>query len=221
MAEFCVLVTAKAPEPGRVKTRLRPPATLEQAADIAAAALLDTLDTVCALGRGPVVVALSGDHRRAARRDEIDAALRRVTVIGQRGKDFAARLAHAHADAAALCPGLPVLQIGMDTPQITHRLIDSAWAALRRDRDGVLGPATDGGWWLLGLRDPARASALRKVPMSRPDTGQRTLAALAAAGVDVASAAILSDVDTMADAREVAGMVRGSRFARAVAAVHR
>jgi uncharacterized protein len=216
----CLLVVAKAPVPGLAKTRLTPPATPRQAAGIAAAALLDTLDAVRNTPGAVPVVALTGDLDLACHADELRAALAPMTVIGQRGPDFAHRLANAHADAALCCPGLPILQIGMDTPQVTPDLL-SGTAALLADADVVLGPAEDGGWWALGLRDPLRANALRDVPMSRADTGARTLAALARSGTDAMISATLSDVDTYVDAIRVAERIPTSRFAAAVAAVAR
>lgn len=83
--------------------------------------------------------------------------------------------------------------------------------------DAVLGPANDGGWWVLGLRDPLAAAALHGVPMSTAETGDRTLDALRAAGLRVVLAEPLTDVDTAAEAVAVAAQVPGSRFARAVA----
>jgi glycosyltransferase A (GT-A) superfamily protein (DUF2064 family) len=215
---FCLLVVAKAPVPGLAKTRLTPPATPEQAADIAAAALLDTLDAVRDTPGAVPVVAMTGDLTWACRADEIRAALASMTVVGQRGTDFAHRLANAHADAAWRCPGLPIVQIGMDTPQVTPELLRDT-AALLTDADVVLGPAFDGGWWALGLRDPFHANALRAVPMSRHDTGARTLAALTRHHTNVMIAATLSDVDTVDDAMRVAEQMPASRFADAVAAI--
>lgn len=215
-SRFCLLVVAKAPVPGLAKTRLTPPASPAQAAEIAAAALLDTLDAVAATPGAVPVVAMTGDLAAAARAAELRAALAPLTVLPQRGNDFGARLAHAHADAAAACPGLPIVQIGMDTPQLGPDLLADT-AALLADADAVLGPAEDGGWWALGLRDPRRAAALRDVPMSRSDTGALTLAALA--GCSTAIGATLSDVDTLADALRVADLVPRGRFAAAVAAL--
>jgi glycosyltransferase A (GT-A) superfamily protein (DUF2064 family) len=219
-ARFVLLVVAKAPVPGFAKTRLCPPATPAQAAEIAAAALLDTLDAVCAVPGAAPVVAMTGDLGAATRGAEIGLALRGATVIPQRGWDFGARLTNAHADAAAVHAGLPILQIGMDTPQVTPDSLAATIApVLRHGHDSVLGPAADGGWWALGLADPRRAQVLAGVPMSRDDTGARTLRALIACGLEPWQAAKLSDVDTMADARGVAMECPDSRFARAVAAV--
>ncbi|MBP2340715.1 rSAM/selenodomain-associated transferase 1 [Saccharothrix coeruleofusca] len=207
-----LLVVAKAPVPGAAKTRLTPPATPGQAAEIAAAALLDTLDAVLRTPGVRPVVALTGDLSAACRRAELRAALRRFLVLPQRGADFAERLANAHADTARR-HGLPVLQIGMDTPQVTPQLLDSSVGALA-EHDAVLGPAEDGGWWALGLRDATRARALRDVPMSRNDTGVRTASALRDKGIGMLPT--LSDVDTIDDALAVAGNLPGTRFAEAV-----
>ncbi|HEY2765588.1 MAG TPA: DUF2064 domain-containing protein [Pseudonocardiaceae bacterium] len=205
-----LLVVAKAPVPGYAKTRLCPPATAAQAAAIAAAALLDTLDATTGYR---TVVALAGRLAHAERSAELRAALARCDVVRQRGRCFATRLANAQADAARA--GCPVLQIGMDTPQVHGALFDDAAAALR-GTDAVLGPAADGGWWGLGLHDPRHARVLLDVPMSTPDTGELTLRALRAAGLRVGMLPELSDVDTMADAARVVGEVPGSRFAVAV-----
>lgn len=214
-ARASILVVAKAPVPGLAKTRLSPAVLPEQAADIAAAALLDTLDAVLATPGVVPVVALTGDLAVAERSPEIRELLRRTVVVPQRGVDFATRLVNAHADAAHLNAGLPVFQIGMDTPQVTAELLDGCVDALRRT-DAVLGPATDGGWWALGLRDGYRAGPLRTVPMSRADTGSLTAKALERGGLRIGYLPELSDVDDMATAREVAAVLPGSRFAEAL-----
>ncbi|WP_020670226.1 TIGR04282 family arsenosugar biosynthesis glycosyltransferase [Amycolatopsis nigrescens] len=216
-ARFCLLVVAKAPVPGFAKTRLCPPATPEQAAGLAAAALLDTLDAVLATPGAVPVVAMTGDLAAASDSAELTGRLRATTVIAQRGRDFAVRLANAHADVGLLHRRLPVLQIGMDTPQVTPELLTGSAERLLGGRQAVLGPAVDGGWWALGLRDPRLAEVLAGVPMSRPDTGELTRRALAGAGVSPATLPTLSDVDTLADAHAVAAGLTSGRFARAVA----
>jgi rSAM/selenodomain-associated transferase 1 len=217
---LALLVVAKAPEPGRVKTRLCPPLTPDQAADLAAAALLDTLAAVAAVPGGRVVVALTGDLSRAARAAAVRRALRGVPTPAQRGRDLGHRIAAAHRDAAALLPGRPVLQLGMDTPQVDPALLAEAAAPLRSERvDAVVGPAADGGWWVLGLRDPRMAAVIADVPTSRSDTGERTVAALRAAGLRVGLSSQLSDVDTIADAVAVSAVAPRTRFAAAVAAL--
>ncbi|MEQ4209084.1 DUF2064 domain-containing protein [Actinopolymorpha sp. B17G11] len=212
-----VLVVAKAPEAGRVKTRLTPIATPVEAADIAAAALLDTLDAVHATG-AVVIVALAGDLDRTLRGREIRSQLARGVVLSQRGDSFGDRLANAHLDAREIHPYGPILQIGGDTPQVTPELLSQAADRLRnREVDGVLGPAADGGWWAIGLRTAKHADTLRTVPMSRSDTGARTLAALRTLGIRITTLPQLRDVDTVEDAVATAAQIPGSRFARAVA----
>ncbi|MEU2615834.1 DUF2064 domain-containing protein [Micromonospora sp. NPDC007271] len=211
-----LLVMAKAPVPGAVKTRLCPPATPGEAARIAAAALRDTLDAGRALPGVTPVLALRGRVADAEDGSDLTAALAGWSVLAQRGGDLGDRLANAHADVATAWPGRPVLQIGMDTPQLTPgRLL----AAVRRLdlADAVLGPALDGGWWALGLREPRQAAALRAVPMSTARTGRRTWAALARRGLRTLALPVLRDVDEWPDALAVAAEAPASRFARQVA----
>lgn len=215
-----ILVLAKAPEPGRVKTRLCPPLTHEQSADLAAAALLDSIAAASAVPGSQAVVVLTGSLHRAARRAEITAALAGLTVLPQRGDALGERIAAAHLDAAAALPARRTLQIGMDTPQVDAGLLRAADEALAHPGvDAVLGPAVDGGWWALGLRRPSDAELVVEVPTSRADTGARTLDALRAGGLNVHLLPELSDVDTAADAVAVAAAAPRSRFAAAVAAL--
>ncbi|MFI7431228.1 DUF2064 domain-containing protein [Micromonospora sp. NPDC049836] len=217
-----LLVVAKAPVAGAVKTRLCPPATPARAARIAAAALRDTVDAVAATPGVTPVLALAGRLAEAADGEQLAAAVAGWPVLPQRGPDLATRLAHAHADVAAAYPGRPVLQIGMDTPQVTPSDLAEAVRRLAvAGTDAVLGGAADGGWWALGLRDPRHAAALRGVPMSTAGTGRLTGAALAGRGLRVAPLPVLRDVDGWADALAVAGLVPGGRFAGEVAALHR
>ncbi|TXL57669.1 TIGR04282 family arsenosugar biosynthesis glycosyltransferase [Aeromicrobium terrae] len=210
MSAPTVLVVAKAPVPGLAKTRVARTVGDDSAADLAAAALLDTLDAV----RGsdlPAVVALTGDLSEAARSEEIVAALDAVRVVPQEGETFGDRLAQAHLDADA---GHGVVQIGMDTPQVTADDLLEATALLER-WPSVLGPAEDGGWWLLGVRNGRDASALTSVRMSTSFTGQHTRTVLPH---PVGELRRLCDVDTWADAQAVARQAPASRFAAAVRA---
>jgi glycosyltransferase A (GT-A) superfamily protein (DUF2064 family) len=206
-----LLVVAKAPEPGQAKTRLAATVGDRVAAEIAAAALLDTLEAVAAAPVTARVVALTGDLAGAAGAAEIRHRLEAFTVIEQRGDSFADRLANAHADAA---DGYPVLQIGMDTPQVTVELLASCAGRLL-ETPAVLGLARDGGWWVLGVWTPATADCLRTVPMSQPDTGVLTLKALRDNGIDVAAVQQLADFDVLDDVAAVRdACAPASRFAR-------
>ncbi|MEV1328131.1 DUF2064 domain-containing protein [Micromonospora costi] len=215
-----LLVMAKAPVPGAVKTRLCPPASPVQAARIAAAALRDTLDTVRATPGVTPVLACAGRLTDAEDAAGLVTGLHGWTVLAQRGTGLGDRLAHAHADVAAAWPGRPVLQIGMDTPQLTPAGLAAAARRLAV-ADAVLGAAVDGGWWALGLRDPRHAALLRTVPMSTVRTGRHTWSALVGRGLRCALLPLLRDVDEWPDALAVAAEAPDGRFARQVGAVRR
>jgi len=209
-----VLVVAKAPVPGLAKTRLAATVGNAAAADVAAAALLDTLDAVAAAPVAARVVAMTGALAAASRSAEIRSRLADFTVLEQRGDGFAERLVNAHADTAEATGGLPVVQIGMDTPQVTAALLVECGTALL-STGAVLGMATDGGWWVLGLTDPRGAECLRDVPMSTAETGAVTLAALRDTGMTVGLISELADVDTVDDVEAVRrACPPDSRFSR-------
>jgi rSAM/selenodomain-associated transferase 1 len=207
------LVVAKAPVAGQAKTRLGAVVGDEAAADLAAAALLDTLAACEGAFDGRCHLAISGDLDGAARQAEIRTALSSWRVFEQVGAGLDERLAHAHLTLAAESPGA-VVQVGLDTPQLTPTLLRAA-AARVCPRNAVLGPAVDGGWWLLGLDEPAAAAVLVGVPMSSAETGRETHSALMVAGLEVALAPTLRDVDTVADADRVAREAPWTRFAAA------
>lgn len=198
-----ILVLAKQPVAGRVKTRLCPPCTPDQAAAVAAAAIEDTLDAVDGSGADGRVLVVDGHI----------AVRPRWTSVPQTAGGLDVRLAHAYATTAR--PGMATLLIGMDTPQVTGTLLDAAAGALS-EADAALGLAADGGWWALALRDPSHAQALLGIATSRDDTGVRTLEALRRRGLRVATLPVLRDVDTVPDAWEIATAYPGSRFATAV-----
>jgi glycosyltransferase A (GT-A) superfamily protein (DUF2064 family) len=219
MIPVAVLVVAKAPVPGQAKTRLAATVGDRTAADIAAAALLDTLDAVAHAPVAERVVALTGSLDDACAGAELRSRLADFTVVPQRGASFAERLANAHLDAAAASGGLPVLQIGMDTPQVTDELIGECARELLA-ADAVLGLARDGGWWVLGVTTPAMADCLRTIPMSRADTGAVTLAALGDTAANVSLVPTLADVDTVDDVDAVRrDCAPDGRFARATQGV--
>lgn len=217
-----LVVVAKAPVPGTVKTRMCPPLTLVQAAILASAAVLDTMDAAEDCGRrvGVVrVLVLAGDLRGAVGGADITrrvgstgAADAAWQLVGQRGRTFAERLHHAHLDGGA---GLATLQIGMDTPQVCGDLLADAVRRLwQPGTDAVLGPTNDGGWWALGLRPGVSSAFLADVPMSTAETGARTLQAMQLCGLRVAELPTLTDVDTVADGQLVAAQIPDTRFAR-------
>jgi uncharacterized protein len=200
-----LLVICKTPVPGKVKTRLTPPCTPEQAAGLAAAALADTLAAVAAAG-GPGrrrILVLDGEPGPWVP-DGFE-------VLAQHGEGLAGRLANAFADA-----GAPALLVGMDTPQLTAGLLEQGLAALDEGRaDAVYGAADDGGYWTIGLA-AADARVFDGVPMSVETTGAAQRSRLGDLGYTVEDLPSLLDVDTIADARAVAQLAPASRFAAAL-----
>lgn len=192
-----LLVIAKQPLPGRVKTRLTPPFTPEEAASLAEAALADTLATALRVPAARHVLVLDGRPGPWLPPG--------FEVVPQPAGGLDARLAAAFAGCAG-----PALLIGMDTPQATPGLLAPALCWERYD--AWFGPAADGGFWALGLATPDPA-LLRGVPMSRPDTGAVQYGRLRAAGLRIGTLPVLRDVDTAEDARQVAAQAPGTRFA--------
>ena len=210
-----VLVVAKAPVPGRVKTRLGAEVGMERAADLAAAALLDTLRTcVAAVGVDRCRLALEGDLAATTYADRLVAATDGWVVFAQRGDTLADRLAQSMVDLADEDAGA-VVQIAMDTPQIKVADLTRIAGELTCGADAVVGPAEDGGWWALGLADPRHGEHVRGVPTSTATTGADTRKALEAVGLMVRGARPLRDLDRATDAAAVAAACApGSEFAR-------
>lgn len=187
-----LLVMAKAPVAGRVKTRLTRALSAEQAAAVAEASLRDTLAAVAQCRGVRRIVALDGEPGPWLPEG--------FAVTPQCGGSFNKRLAAAWRDA-----GGPGLQIGMDTPQVSAALLEDSLRELDRPGiDAVLGPATDGGWWAIGFRAHI-AGAFDDVPMSAPDTGERQLARLRELGLRVGLLPELRDIDEPEDLVAIAG----------------
>ena len=202
-------IIAKEPRAGFVKTRLCPPCTPRQAADIAGAALLDTLDAVDAL-----VLRVTGVDRVLLFDGDPTAWTRPgYRVVSQRGSGLASRLSNAFDD---LGPGLIV---GMETPGAVPVLADGI-SALRNGHD-VVGLAVDGGYWAIGLHcvDPV---VFDDIPMSTSSTGLAQLARLHRLQRQVRMLPMSHDLDTIDDLRIAASHApEGSRLRVAAQALMR
>lgn len=194
-----VLVLAKAPVAGRVKTRLCPPLEPSEAAAVAEAALADTLEAAGACGATRRILALDGEPGAW-----LPAGWR---VIPQTNGGLDARLTAAWSAA-----GGPGVQIGMDTPQVTAALLTSALDRLDVV-DAALGLATDGGWWAIALRH-AYPSVFARVLMSQASTGRAQLARLHQLRLRVELLPQLDDIDTHDDLQRVAALAPQTRTAR-------
>lgn len=208
LAHVALLVIAKEPLPGDAKTRLCPPCNPEQAAVLAQAALLDTLETLQRTPARRKVLVFEGDARRWRPEG--------FEVIPQRGAGLGERLAAAFEDVDA-----PALIVGMDTPQLTPQLLlDGVSALAEPGVDAVLGRCVDGGYWSVGL-SRGGAYAFGGVPMSCATTWSRQRLRLLELGLRIHDLPLLRDVDTIEDAHAVAREAPGSRFAATLASISR
>ncbi len=196
-----LIVFARYPAPGRVKTRLARDIGPGPACEIYRACLERTLRAarrwhrstggavrVCSAGPpGPRWSELVGPDRE---------------VFPQRGRDLGSRMSNAlHG---ALQEGFrPALCVGTDLPGLTAAHLQAALKALRA-ADVVLGPAADGGYYLVGLNRPA-PGLFRDMPWSTPEVLDRTMLAARQAGLRVARIDVLHDLDTAEDLRGGAG----------------
>jgi rSAM/selenodomain-associated transferase 1 len=206
MQQVALLVIAKQPVAGRVKTRLTPPCSPAQAATLAGAALKDTIHAVANTPARDRLLVFDGDPT-GWQADGFD-------VVAQRGDGLGERLQAAFDGIDG-----PGLLVGMDTPQLTpSALQEAALALMAPDVDAVLGPTIDGGYWCIGFKRPV-AGAFEGVPMSSSDTYLRQRQRLSELGLNLRRLQRLRDVDTIADARLVAGSAPDTRFARTLATI--
>jgi rSAM/selenodomain-associated transferase 1 len=198
-----LIVIAKAPLPGRSKTRLCPPCSPEQAASLAEAALADTLHAVAATRCRGRTIALEGPAGPWLPST--------FEVVAQPDGDLGTRLESAFSHDRG-----PALLIGMDTPQVSPALLESALRELTRpDVDAILGPAADGGYWAIGFRRPC-PGAFDGVRMSTAHTLADQRRRLAELGLRVSELPTLRDVDYLDDARMVAADCPEGGFAGAL-----
>jgi len=157
-AEFngkCALaVMAKAPRPGKVKTRLSPPLTPEEAAELNACFLRDTIanlgDAIQAAPAEWVISYTPVGEETAFRGILTEGAL----LLPQRGDGFGERLLHSAQDLFA-CGFSAVCLIDSDSPTVpTQQFVTAANLLLAPQRTAVIGPSEDGGYYLIGLQTP-------------------------------------------------------------------
>lgn len=205
-----LVILAKAPVPGKVKTRLCPPLTPLQASRVAAAAIADTVAAGLGSAARRCTVALDGSPGEWLPSG--------TAVISQGPGTLGARIEHALADAWQQDP-VPVLLVGMDTPQVTAALLDRVAGVLLADpHRAVLGPAEDGGFWVIGVPRPLRG-LFDGVPMSSARTFLHQGRRLDDLGQRWTVVPGLRDVDDVDDAESVADLAPGTRFAAAFRSV--
>ena len=194
---------ARRPRAGEVKTRLSPAVPPALALELYRAMLEDALAVTAAADANerlvywaPAVEAHDGPAVPPGMRER-----------DQRGGDLGERLAHAFDELIAT-EGDRALILGADCPELESGTLRGAFDQLE-SHDAVLGPARDGGYYLLGLRKPA-PELFRDVEWSTPRVLDQTLERLGLAGLTVALLPALDDLDTPEDLlRWIAGRARG------------
>ena len=189
-----VVILAKAPQPGAVKTRLIPALGSTGAAALARRMLDHALGQALGAGVGPVELCMSPSPGDAAWQGVNLPA--DVLFTAQSEGDLGQRMASAVQRVTTRC-GQPVLLMGSDCPALTSDEITHAAGQLQ-DHDTVLIPAADGGYVLIGLKSPCHA-LFSDMPWSTPAVCAETLRRAAVLGLTVWQGPSLHDIDEPAD----------------------
>jgi rSAM/selenodomain-associated transferase 1 len=205
-----LLVVAKQPAPGQTKTRLCPPLTPSQAAELYECFLRDTLDAMREVpGVEPVIGYLPDDAQ-----DYFHQLAPDMSLIRQRGSSLGERLDDLLKQAITGGSQKAVV-MDSDSPTLPADYLSMAFEQLT-ETDVVLGPTTDGGYYLIGVKQP-QPRLLRQVQMSTSHVLADTLALAKASGLSVSLLPTWYDVDTIADLRrlesEIAEMSANGRAA--------
>ncbi|HET8588923.1 MAG TPA: TIGR04282 family arsenosugar biosynthesis glycosyltransferase [Nakamurella sp.] len=185
-----VLVMARAPRPGAVKTRLQPLLGAQGCARLQAGLIDRTVRLAERVAPGRCWLALD-------RPSDLPATAR---VLRQRGGDLGARMCDAVEQVCSEQPG-PVLVIGTDVPTLQARHLRAAAGMLAGGVEVVFGPALDGGYYLIGLRRPyAAVFTIDPALWGGPQVLTASLAAAEAIGLRTGRLEPLRDLDTPQDA---------------------
>jgi rSAM/selenodomain-associated transferase 1 len=190
-----LVIFAKQPVPGKVKTRLVPPLTFAQAAELYCRMLDDVLALTASVS--DVTRSLFYDGSEDAARFFMEKA-DGLKCFPQQGKDLGERMAEAFREILAMGHG-PAVLIGSDSPDLPHIIIEDAFARLEKgDSDAVFGPTCDGGYYLVGMTRPFQELFV-DIPWSSDRVMQETLERANATGVRYSLLPRWADVDTEAD----------------------
>jgi rSAM/selenodomain-associated transferase 1 len=197
-------VFAKQPVPGRVKTRLIPPLSAEQACQLYDIALRETVARLRTAGL-PLAICYAGQ------REWFRAAFPTLPLLAQCGGDLGARLGHA-AQALFADGAGSVLLAGSDSPDLPIALLRTAAEQLH-DRDVSVIPCHDGGYALVGLRRPS-IGLFDGIPWSTPQVLAATRQRCRELGLTLHETAAWHDLDELNDLRSLVARSPGSQTAR-------
>jgi uncharacterized protein len=213
-ARIALCIMAKAPEAGQVKTRLCPPLSPEEAAQLYRCFLMDKIAQVRGVPAAEPVLAYAPEGADGI----FEALAPGFRLLPQRGRDLTSRLVSVlerlfesgFASAVVIDSDTPTLPSGLLERAVTH--------VASRQHDLVLGPSEDGGYYLIGLHRIHRA-LFEDMPWSTPAVLEETLRRTRDLGLTVAQLEPWYDVDTGADldrltAELEAGGDEGPRYTR-------
>ena len=217
-SEICaVAVMAKAPRVGEVKTRLVPPLSSAEAAALSAAFIRDIAGNIVAAAENIAIdgyVAYSPPGSGAAFAGLLSDGIR---LLPPRGMGLGASLFHATEDLLAEGYGAVCL-VNADSPNLPTEFLVEAVRALQHPEDRVvLGPAEDGGYYLIGLKRP-HARLFENIAWSTERVFGQTLDRAAELRLDIVTLPHWYDVDDIASLRRVADEILGAGAAGAYAA---
>ncbi|MGA2193150.1 MAG: TIGR04282 family arsenosugar biosynthesis glycosyltransferase [Nitrospirota bacterium] len=193
-----LIIFAKAPVAGIVKTRLFPHVSFDEAAELQRAFLVDITDMACSVDSHQVCIAYSPKGYLELFRELFRG--RDIKYYPQEGSDLGEKMSncfqHAFREGAR-----KVIIIGSDIPLLPPGVICDAFGRLDRS-DLVLGPAKDGGYYLIGLKAPI-PELFHLISWSGPDVISSTLSRSKYLGISAELMPSLQDVDTFDDLREL------------------
>lgn len=217
----CLIVVAKQPVAGQVKTRIAATLGGEQASALYRCALEDTLELVGNHSEVEPVISYAPPNDEA--RAFFAALAPAFTLIPQHGTTFGERLLSAFEQMGSRAMHQMVL-IGTDNPSLPRSYVDQAFAALDDPAvDAVLGPVSDGGYYLIGMRKP-HPILFERIQWSTEFVAAETHVRAAEAGLRLVDIAPWYDLDTAADLlklRDEVTQTGDSRAPRTLAFIER
>ena len=190
-----LVVMTKAPQPGRSKTRLVPPLSYGEAADLARALLVDQLDNLARFEGARLFIAFTPEEAAGFFEGFITQGF---ACFPQRGQSLGERMSHAfgHLFASAF---QNIILIGSDLPALPLALFDQAYGMLEKSAaDVVFGPSADGGYYLVGM-NRMTAIIFDGIGWSRDDVLAQTIQKLAGVGLRHELLREWYDIDTAHD----------------------
>jgi len=195
---------AKVPEPGFVKTRLQPYLSPQQSAELATALLADAEVKAGSVSANTIVAFTPPEKRNYL----VTMLHHRHLLIEQEGEDLGSRMHNAFERAFEM--GFEsVLIIGTDSPTVPESLLPSAYEKLDSGSDAVLGPANDGGFYLIGLNRPD-ARIFENVEWSSEEVFEQTAANIGRLGLNLGLLPVHTDLDSTKDLIAVRAILAGN-----------